>query len=31
MRKANQFRIILSEISGDLTQQLRYFALRVVA
>ncbi|MGH7456517.1 MAG: hypothetical protein ACRENG_34535 [bacterium] len=27
MRKPNQFRIVLSEISRDLTQQLRYFAL----
>ncbi|MCI0618693.1 hypothetical protein L0244_37420 [bacterium] len=27
MRKANHFLIFLSEISGDLTQQLRYFAL----
>ncbi len=27
MRKANQIRIVLSKISGDLTQQLRYFAL----
>jgi hypothetical protein len=27
MRKNNNFRVVLSDISGDLTQQLRYFAL----
>jgi hypothetical protein len=27
MRKNNKFRVVLSDISGDLTQQLRYFAL----
>jgi len=27
LRKNNKFRVVLSEISGDLTQQLRYFAL----
>jgi hypothetical protein len=27
MKKKNKFRVVLSDISGDLTQQLRYFAL----
>jgi hypothetical protein len=27
MRKNNKFRVALSNISGDLTQQLHYFAL----